>query len=91
MAEKKDQINLAKVIYDAYPHSDLLPVDPDTDCQNMETLLAKVTSDNIGDGLFKFIVTEIVEGGESMLDGAVRVSRGNQISRRTYCFYIRHT
>ena len=73
MTENKEQINIARIVYDAYPHSDLLPVDPDTDCQNMEALLAKVTSDNIGDGLFKFIVTEIVEGGEGTLEGAIRV------------------
>jgi len=32
-----------------------------------------VNSENIGDGLFKFMVVEIVEGGESTLDGAIRV------------------
>ena len=74
MTENKNQINIARIIYDAYPHSDLLPVDPDTDCQNMETLLAKVTDENIGDGLFRFIVTEIVEGGEGTIDGAIRVT-----------------
>ena len=74
MTNAKKQINIARMIYEAYPHSDLLPIDPDTDCQNMETLLAKVTDDNIGDGLFKFIVTEIVEGGEGTLDGAIRVT-----------------
>ncbi len=74
MTNTQKQVNIARIIYDAYPHRDLLPVDPDTDCQNMETLLAKVTNDNIGDGLFKFIVTEIAEGGEETLDGAIRVT-----------------
>jgi len=69
----KNEINIARIIYDAYPHSDLLPVDPDQDCHDLQTLLAKVNSKNIGDGLFKFMVVEIIEGGESTLDGANRV------------------
>ena len=69
----KNEINIARIIYDAYPHSDLLPVDPEQDCGSLQTLLAKVNSENIGDGLFKFMVIEIVEGGESTLDGAIRV------------------
>ena len=73
MTKTKNQINIARVIYDAYPHADLLPIDPEQDCQNLQVLLAKVTGENIGDGLFRFIVVEIVEGGESTLDGAIRV------------------
>ena len=73
MTKTKNQINIARVIYDAYPHADLLPIDPEQDCRSLQTLLAKVTGENIGDGLFKFIVVEIVEGGESTLDGAIRV------------------
>ena len=73
MTKTKPQINIARIIYDAYPSSDLLPIDPEQDCRDLQTLLAKVTSENIGDGLFKFIVIEIVEGGESTLDGAIRV------------------
>jgi hypothetical protein len=69
----KKQINIARVVYEAYPHADLLPVDPEQDCRNLQTLLAKVTGENIGDSLFKFIVVEIAEGGESTLDGAIRV------------------
>jgi hypothetical protein len=65
--------NIARILYDAYPHADLLPIDPEQDCRGLETLLAKVTEENIGDGLFKFIVTEAVEGGEGALDGAIRV------------------
>ena len=67
------EINIARIIYDAYPHADLLPIDPDQNCRNLQTLLSKVTGENIGDGLFKFMVIEIIEGGESTLDGAVRV------------------
>ena len=73
MTKAKNQINIARVIYDAYPHSDLLPIDPEQDCRSLQELLAKVTSENIGDGLFKFMIVEIVEGGESTLDGAIRV------------------
>jgi hypothetical protein len=73
MTESKKEINIARIIYDAYPHSDLLPIDPDKDCRNLQTLLAKVTNEDIGDGLFKFIVTEIVEGGESKMTGAILV------------------
>ena len=69
----KNEINIARIIYDAYPHTDLLPIDPDQDCRNLQTLLSKVTGENIGDGLFKFMVIEIIEGGESTLDGAIRV------------------
>ncbi|MDD5458129.1 MAG: hypothetical protein PHF37_01880 [Phycisphaerae bacterium] len=69
----KNQINIARVIYDAYPHADLLPIDPEKDCRSLQTLLAKVTTETIGDGLFTFLVVEIVEGGEGNMDGAIRV------------------
>ena len=51
----------------------MLPIDPDRDCRDLPTLLAKVTGENIGDGLFTFMVIEIVEGGESTVSGTVRV------------------
>jgi len=70
---KSKEPNIAKIVYDAYPHSDLLGIDPDLDCRDLPTLLAKVTTEEIGDGLFNFLVVEIVEGGESTLSGAVRV------------------
>ena len=73
MTKTKEKINVARIIYDAYPHADLLPIDPGQDCCNLQTLLSKVTSENIGDGLFKFMVVEIVEGGESNLAGAIQV------------------
>lgn len=69
----ENEINIARIIYDVYPHADLLAIDPDQDCRNLQTLLSKVTSENIGDGLFKFMVVETIEGGESTLDGAIRV------------------
>ena len=73
MANTKKQINIARIIYDAYPHADLLPIDAEQDCRSLQSLLAKVTSENIGDGLFTFIVVEIIEGGEGTLNGAIRV------------------
>ena len=74
MAEHcNEEINIAPIVYDAYPHSDLLPIDPEQDCSSLQNLLEKVTAENIGDGLFRFLVVEIVEGGESSLDGAIRV------------------
>jgi hypothetical protein len=73
MTRTKEEINIARIVYDAYPHSDLLPIDPEQDCHTLQTLLAKVTGENIGDGLFKFMVVEIVEGGDSTLCGAIRV------------------
>jgi hypothetical protein len=73
MSQNKEQINIARIIYDTYPHADLLPIDVEQDCCSLQSLLAKVTSDNIGDGLFTFMVVEIVEGGEGTLNGAIRV------------------
>ena len=73
MPDTKEQTNIARIVYDAYPHADLLPIDPKQDCRTLQTLLARVTGENIGDGLFKFMVVEIVEGGESTFAGAIRV------------------
>jgi hypothetical protein len=73
MTETNKETNIARIIYDAYPHVGLLSIDPDQDCRSLQSLLSKVTAENIGDSLFRFIVVEIVEGGESTLDGAVRV------------------
>jgi hypothetical protein len=70
---KTPRPNLARILYDAYPDSDLLPVDPDRDCRNLQVLLEKVRSTGVGDTLFQFLVTEIVEGGEGTLEGAIRV------------------
>ena len=76
MTETKDKINIARIVYDAYPHADLLPIDPEQDCRTLQTLLARVTGEKIGDSLFKFMVVEIIEGGDSTLDGAIRVLEG---------------
>ena len=72
---KNKKPNIARIVYDAYPQSDLLPIDPDKDCTSLQRLLAKVSTEDIGDGLFRFLIIEIVEGGESTLDGAIRVVR----------------
>lgn len=69
----QEPINIAQLIYKAYPHSDLLPIDPDRDCCNLSALFQKVTAEDIGDSLFRFMVIEIVEGGEGTLDGAIRM------------------
>ena len=73
MTKTKEEINIARIVYDAYPHSDLLPIDPEQDCRTLRSLLDRVTGESIGDGLFKFVVVEIVEGGEGTLTGAIRV------------------
>jgi hypothetical protein len=70
---KAQEVNIARILYDAYHDSDLLPLDPDRDCRDLQILLEKVRSSSIGDTLFQFLVFEIVEGGEGTLDGAVRV------------------
>jgi hypothetical protein len=71
---KAQEVNIARIVYDVYPDSDLLPLDPDRDCRDLEALLEKVRSSSIGDTLFQFLVFEIIEGGEGTLDGAVRVT-----------------
>ena len=68
-------LNIARIVYDAYPHSDLLPIDPEGDCRDLRTLMHRAWDDDIGDSLFRFLVIEIVEGGESTLSGAIRVVR----------------
>ena len=73
MRKSKEPVNIARIVYNAYPHSDLLPIDAERDCRSLQTLLAKVAGENIGDGLFSFMVVEIVEGGEGTIDGAIRV------------------
>ena len=65
--------NIARIVYDSYPHIDLLPIDPDTDCRDLPTLMHRVCGDDIGDSLFRFLIVEIVEGGEGTLSGAIRV------------------
>ena len=70
---KTQRPNLARIVYEAYPNSDLLPLDPDSDCRDLRTLMHRVWGDGVGDGLFRFLVIEMVEGGEGTLSGAIRV------------------
>ena len=70
---KNPDLNIARVVYDSYPHSDLLPIDPGQDCCSLESLRQRVRDDDVGDSLFRFLVVEIIEGGEGTLSGAVRV------------------
>jgi len=70
---KTQEVNIARILYDAYRDSDLLPLDRDRDCRDLQVLLDKVRSSKIGDTLFQFLVFEIIEGGQGTLDGAVRV------------------
>ena len=72
---KTNGSNIARIVYDSYPHSDVLPIDPNTDCRDLRTLMHRGRSDDIGDSLFRFLLVEIVEGGEGTLDGAIRVVR----------------
>lgn len=67
--------NLARIVYDSYPHSDLLAIDPDRDCRSLPALKDRVWDEDLGDSLFRFLVVEIVEGGQSSLEGAIRVVR----------------
>ncbi len=45
MHKTKEGINIARIVYDAYPHSDLLPIDAEQDCRTLQTLLSKVTGE----------------------------------------------
>lgn len=67
------ETNIAKIVYETYPHADLLPIEPERDCRSLQSLFSRVTNENIGDGLFTFMVVEMVEGGEGTLTGAIRV------------------
>lgn len=86
------KINIARIVYDAYPHSDLLPIDPEADCRDLTTLMRCVMDDDIGDGLFRFLVIEIVEGGEGTLDGAIRVvnQAGNDVHAVLQALTLHH-
>lgn len=69
-------MNIAKLIYENYPNSDLLDIDPEKDCVDLETLYRKVTTNDactFGDSLFKFIVVEVYEGACGSTNDAIRV------------------
>ena len=48
-------MNIGKVIYESYPNSDLLPIEPP---KSLKALHNMVNTEYIGDGLFKFLVNE---------------------------------
>jgi len=63
----KTKVNLAKVIYHSYPNHAELPIDPDKDCKDLNTLYNVVKGmppAELGDGLFRFIVIEAKEASE---------------------------
>ena len=72
MARSK-KLNLARIVYQAYPDRDLLPINPKQDCRNLKSLHRRATRGDLGDTLLQFLALEIVEGGGGTLDGAVRV------------------
>lgn len=65
---KLDEIGIARLIYDAYPSSDMLPIDPGEACVSLQTLYEYVLANDIGDGLFRWIVVEICETVDDELD-----------------------
>ena len=67
-------MNLAQVIYDSFPNSEDLDIEPD-DLQDLKTLYHKVVSKPsrlVGDGLFCFLVIEAYEGGSND-DGSIDI------------------
>ena len=69
-------MNLAKVIYDAFPCSGDLQIEPEDlrDFKTLYDLMLETTPAELGDGLFRFIVIEAMESGED-LDGKINVDR----------------
>jgi hypothetical protein len=51
-----DSAQVARIIYEAYPAHDLLPLGPEKACQRMEAL--QKAAREVKDELFTFIVTE---------------------------------
>jgi hypothetical protein len=57
-----DSGKIAKIIYESYPESDLLPLDPETDLVSLERLYGVCRQPDFGDSLLRFVVAEAVEG-----------------------------
>lgn len=68
---KKFADGLAKAIYDGYPSSDLLPIYPPTERTDLTDFAVKIDG-GCGDGLFEFIVRELIDGADD--DGITRES-----------------
>ena len=55
-------MNLARILYESFPHADLMNLDPSTDLNELATL--NEAAKDCGDPLFRFIVNEATEGAE---------------------------
>lgn len=55
MTETNKEINIARVIYDAYPHADLLSIHPDHDCRKLSAFWWDVTACFTVVGGFSFV------------------------------------
>ena len=66
---------LARVVYDAYPNSDLLPINRPRKNETVVQWIARCPeiAESIGDGLFSFLLREIWEGAEGELEESIRV------------------
>ena len=73
MSRNNEEINLARIVLEAYPPNDLLPIDPEQHNRDLKILQVKATTKNIGDNLFRFLKVETVEGGPCTLDETIRV------------------
>jgi hypothetical protein len=70
---ENEKINLARIVFEAYPHSYLLPIDPEQQGRDLKSLQVKVTTKNIGEDLFRFLKMETIEGGPCTLDEKIRL------------------
>ena len=57
MAKSISKQKLARLLYDAFPDHDLLPLERDKDCADLDTL--HVAAQDCGDTLFAFVVAEV--------------------------------
>ena len=63
-----DQMDVPRLIYDTYPDSDMLDVDPDEDLMSAASAYAYATAGRPQDGLFRFLLIEVIEGVEGIDD-----------------------
>ena len=61
-----DEIGAARIIYDNYPSSDLLPMCPNVDLQSMQGFYDYCLTGDLGDTHFQWIVSEICEVTEGL-------------------------
>lgn len=64
----------AKLVYDAYPDSDLLAIEPPLPDEGCASYVQRIGRD-FGDSLFYFILAELSEDHLDGIDGAERLSR----------------